>query len=439
MCTRPIHIKRDYPPSVAARYGVAMLSRDIDVPCGKCAECLAARQNEVAIRVMQEASKASSVHFFTFTYREEDLPLAHSVWRTNHETGETDRVCAPEHFTPAEFDDDGNLKSGATDYDDVRAVLLSQAMDGHFRQVNTPLFRDENGESLFPGYDYYRIVTPTLLPRDPRMAIKRFRIEQKRNNTPVPDDFKYLLVGEYGTRFSRRPHYHMVAFNLTDVQANSLAAQWKYGDVKVDHVYDKDGDISKVARYVGKYAAKGRFCDTSFTKSHTINQRICASKHLGKTLTEAEKAFYLATDTFDYNPESLDKVDDTILAEIKNRLNYPVRYKKDGVEFIAKYKLPQALIEQIFTYDKKDSKGRLVNTGSSPNYLPIWFQVKDFIRTMYTEHVSEEFKEFCSNYSSEDLSLACAAFDAYQKNALRLREENRRKRIAEFYSTKGVF
>lgn len=66
MCTRPLSILRNDP--LKGKYF------DI-VPCGKCPECLQRKQGEFAALATLEAKAAKSVHFLTFTYANQEVPI----------------------------------------------------------------------------------------------------------------------------------------------------------------------------------------------------------------------------------------------------------------------------------------------------------------------------------------------------------------------------
>lgn len=56
-------------------YGRATL---MHLPCGKCCECLASRQNSWKLRLLEESSNWKYLYFFTLTYSDESLPLSDS-------------------------------------------------------------------------------------------------------------------------------------------------------------------------------------------------------------------------------------------------------------------------------------------------------------------------------------------------------------------------
>lgn len=75
MCTRPLDIR------VKSRtFGT---TRWISAPCGKCNECLKARQSAWKLRICEEGKNWVYFYFFTLTYRNDALP-----YNVNEETGE---------------------------------------------------------------------------------------------------------------------------------------------------------------------------------------------------------------------------------------------------------------------------------------------------------------------------------------------------------------
>ena len=136
-CLHPLHIRvdrrgrdGDYACSVRmsndpvirarTRYRDIRLSKFdvVPVPCGKCIECLKARQNALVSRALEESQKRGSFVFLTLTYSDEYLPIAQSLWRASKDTGECELV------------DPGEVVSSARDSLFVdRAKLLSLVTD----------------------------------------------------------------------------------------------------------------------------------------------------------------------------------------------------------------------------------------------------------------------------------------------------------------------
>lgn len=92
MCVSPINLKNDNP-----RIHEDYLTRK--VPCGRCFECLTAKQGEWRFRLLQEMKDAEDAHFITYTYEDnwlvlnenyipvlnyEDLQKFHKRFRTNY-------------------------------------------------------------------------------------------------------------------------------------------------------------------------------------------------------------------------------------------------------------------------------------------------------------------------------------------------------------------
>lgn len=67
MCVHPIVIRNPDPAK--------FLGATLQVPCGKCAECLKSRQNAWKLRLMEEADNWANLFFFTLTYNDGALPV----------------------------------------------------------------------------------------------------------------------------------------------------------------------------------------------------------------------------------------------------------------------------------------------------------------------------------------------------------------------------
>lgn len=65
---------------------------------------------------------------------------------------------------------------------------------------------------------------------------------------------KYYAVGEYGTK-RRRPHYHIILFNLKDEQ--SIYKSWKFGSIHIDEV--NNNTIDYTLKYIQKPSNRHKF------------------------------------------------------------------------------------------------------------------------------------------------------------------------------------
>lgn len=214
MCTNPISITRKDACSNSTRTYV--------VPCGKCADCVKKKQAEFAALSLHQGLASGSLHFFTFTYRNETIPVA---------------------ITEDFFDVDNRhivgFERGCIDWLDA---------EGHF--LNRVLFNHVNDSSEFKR-------CCSLCREDVKKVLKQFR----KDNFDAK--FKYAIFGEYGEHHGR-PHYHGLFFGLTDKQAKSLSDLWtkRFGFVHYAPQLSGNldiGDYTAMSLYVSKYIAKGDF------------------------------------------------------------------------------------------------------------------------------------------------------------------------------------
>lgn len=64
MCISPITIHYD---GIDGRHS-------IQVPCGKCVECLKTKQNDYMVRIFEEMKQVSKCCFLTLTYSNDNVP-----------------------------------------------------------------------------------------------------------------------------------------------------------------------------------------------------------------------------------------------------------------------------------------------------------------------------------------------------------------------------
>lgn len=181
------------------------------------------KRNEVAALAVIEANKEGSMHFFTFTYNNRTLPV---------------------RPFGAGFD-------------------KSDILRGRDINESTLDLWKRDGCSPFVSKPVSLTFTPSLFRQDLRLFIKRIRVRYLREfGSDLP--LRYLAFGEYGSR-SARPHYHLLAFGLTDSQARFVADAWSK-DFGFSHcqpipAFNKDGSsgFAAAASYVAKYISKGDF------------------------------------------------------------------------------------------------------------------------------------------------------------------------------------
>lgn len=100
--------------------------------------------------------------------------------------------------------------------------------------------------------------TSTLRRRDLTLFLKRFRINLKRYNLKhslphrrIPEDFKVIYNGEYGSEFGR-PHYHIIFLGLNESQVKTLIGRSWYNMCRIDIGPLGPGGIRYVCKYIDK-------------------------------------------------------------------------------------------------------------------------------------------------------------------------------------------
>lgn len=211
MCTNPITIYRKNLSSNS--------TKEYIIPCGKCAECTKKKQGEFAALSIHQALKSGILHFFTFTYKDEQLPIAIS------------------EMTP-----------------EGKPRLVGFRRDGYFWKDSKGVFKNAVvHQSGFPDLGYFTACS--LCREDVKKILKQFRKDN-------PDaKFKYAVFGEYGEQRGR-PHYHGLFYGLTAEQAKSLSDLWskRFGFClclpQVNKSMSLD-DIKAMSLYCSKYISKG--------------------------------------------------------------------------------------------------------------------------------------------------------------------------------------
>lgn len=147
----------------------------------------------------------------------------------------------------------------------------------HDKYIRQWVFRLQKQQHVTPDclfitmtYDYAHIPLNkgkfTLSKQDYQKFLKRLRKALPTRN------FKYVLCGEYGSKFDR-PHYHMILFDITMDDYPILSRAWGLGHVHVGSV-----TAASIA-YTFKYAVKG---DLKIRDKRQLKQFVSMSKGLGE-------------------------------------------------------------------------------------------------------------------------------------------------------------
>lgn len=403
MCTRPITLK--VPASAFEQSRGSGPFKYVTVPCGNCFECLSLRQNQLALKCTREAFYKGRISFLTLTYNNEHLPIAQSLWKLDKSTGEYLRLSDVEILSDSCF-----LP--------VRSELIKDLplVERDNVRIYEHLISDFSNEE----FDYLVRFTPTLYYRDVRLWLKNSRIRFLREYGKPMSNFTYCIVGEYGMRFTRRPHYHCVFFGASAFEMAFLQYMWSNSDVGYgfgtafleDNI--KLSDSSRVAAYVAKYVSKGPFETSSVRDGLTIKSRLSVSKYLGLHISKQELFYwrgYFEYGVYDLNHTSYSQ---DLLSLIYSRLYYTV----PGSDY--KFKLPRSFINVIFGNEIKN--GKLSRSGLS-------FAYSDFVRNKFVQDSETEFKVFVSNFPSENICEAVFKFECSKYMALQARENSRKENI----------
>lgn len=236
MCVNPIKITRK---------SLDGSSKTMIVPCGKCEECKSKKHSDFAALAVLEAKRADSMHFLTFTYRNDKLPIMKCTRLTGF--GIQQKASDNEFIKLSSRYHKLCIEASSIDMEEFRPVKS---------YTHTRRLAGEYDDTFIDV-----VYTPSLRREDMRLFIKRCREDWYREHGSRID-CRYTVFGEYGSA-TFRPHYHAIFFNLTDEQAFFLRDQWRiqfgYADCYSIPVLNSDGSPGrlKVANYVSKYIAKG--------------------------------------------------------------------------------------------------------------------------------------------------------------------------------------
>lgn len=400
----------------------------VDAPCGKCLECLQKKQNDLASRLYQESKTRSRMYFVTFTYAPKFEPYAGSIWICEHDTGLFRRLTDPVLLDP----ENPRYKSA---FDYFQTLPMPKAgVTRIFEEALPNNFPLDDSCELSDVYEIgplslFLRVTPALNLKHPRYAIKRWRVQYERDFGCKLPEFAYCLVGEFGTKRTRRPHYHMVILSndLEKWQVERLVSEWRFGRTQLDVIprYNKNGSdaFAAISRYIGKYISKGPFDVDSAKQGLVPCSRICNSLHLGQSLTQREIDYFTAQDIKRFNQdlafqELSEDEQKVILPSIVSRLKYRIITKKGRVLL---FNMPQSIKKQIFNY-------HVSKTTREASYSSLYYMVADFIRSQHLEDRSREFDSFrASRPPGESYSKTISLYE----NIKEVDKSNRKKVLSE--------
>lgn len=358
MCTRPQKIK-------IYRDGVV---ESVPVPCGRCFECLKKKSDDMTVRVLRCNSVYPRLHFMTLTYNNANIPVAGYFCHYDKDTGtllsQSDPVVLPKEIQASLRPLVIDYRSGRVRTSPVSAGTISSSSLKEIVELN---------------------VCPSISRTQVRLWLKGCRTAYRRQfNRPLPE-FKYALVGEYGSR-TLRPHFHLciMSKSISDSDMRFLTSRWIYGTTDVRSVPLQDS--YKVAKYISKYVSKGSFECDMVNKNLTERPRFCTSKGMSFIPDDLDRlvSFYRGYDFLgEYDPNDVsfvNKLSDVNIRSLINRMHYSVG--------VFQFSLPKSIKDVCFKV-KDEIKGYYVQSALSA-------KIADYLRRVDERVCNEKLRALSS-------------------------------------------
>lgn len=204
-------------------------------PCGKCEACQQVRNFSWKVRLERECQFWPYTVFFTLTYNEECLPVAHKISDNDGYffVGETRRSRTA-----------GNLHIASSS--EIRSCLKSDESVSDFNewlsQHDSIPYADITDIQLFLKRLRKNLKDETRKYKELTPECRRFR--------NLSTSIRYYIISEYGPTHGR-PHYHGLLWFSSELlstrYAEMLSKAWQYGFVNCSFTFGKSVD------YVTKY------------------------------------------------------------------------------------------------------------------------------------------------------------------------------------------
>jgi hypothetical protein len=220
------------------------------VPCGKCVKCISKKRKEWAFRLNEESKDHATAYFITLTYDENHLPYL------NQTTGEY----------PVRLKDD-ITKYQETDY--MEKIVYKKDVQDFIKQLRS------HQNHFVKKHAYRNHPNRKHLVKDKKI-LEKYKI-------------RYYFTSEYGTQFTKRPHYHGIVWNLEPQVNRKLELQkiWKHGQVNTKPI--KGGDY-KAYYYLTKYLYKQKNYDIWTFKPF---QLMSTKPYIGNRYLETSKHYHI--------------------------------------------------------------------------------------------------------------------------------------------------
>lgn len=243
-CKKPLQVKLKQPKFID---GQNLYS--VPVNCGKCQYCKKQRITGWSFRLEQEARVSNNVYFVTLTYNSENIPYC----KIDTEA----KIRTKEGLLNKYSEQD--IKENIT-----KVPTLNKSDVQKFIKRLRIIEEKKYGQT-------HKVIDDSVIPiRDVFMR----RLHNETYNTELP--LKYYAVGEYGEQ-NRRPHYHIIIFNIYDTE--SIQEAWGKGDIdiKVSH----ENSISYALKYLEKESTHYKYIySLSLQSEFSLSSKLLGSSYV---------------------------------------------------------------------------------------------------------------------------------------------------------------
>jgi hypothetical protein len=202
------------------------IRRFIEVPCGKCLNCLESKRAIWTFRIMNELEVAESARFVTLTYDEKYLPWINenkqigTLWEEDTPLKKSENIM-----------ESLNLADLQKFIKDVRNEILKESTETLKRRLNS---------------------------KDRKEAVRWIKRSEKTGKWSPK--LRYFACGEYGEK-GNRPHYHIILYNLPNHWYKYDSIHKEEYSPRLEKIWGKGiisiGNVERgSAHYVAKYTIK---------------------------------------------------------------------------------------------------------------------------------------------------------------------------------------
>lgn len=218
----------------------------VPVNCGKCLNCKKNKVNQWAFRLEKEKQRSYSAYFVTLTYDTQWVPITPKGFMTLVKTTEGLK----------------NLKSSIQESTGEKVPDTDVSLQAFFKRLR-----------------YYEDQIRV------KGTISKDQFKRKKQTTQAyftDKKLRFYAAGEYGER-RKRPHYHILLFNL--MSTDSIRSAWTFGGVHVGEV--NEATINYCLKYIDKDQKSYLFKAFDGIKEFSV-----MSKKLGSNYIDNESRDY---------------------------------------------------------------------------------------------------------------------------------------------------